>query len=328
MPNTRHAIPNRAAASSGRFKQCSRGTATTGVCFVSLLMTFHGSRNPPLLRSRALVMTKVWPPEGTAPRVGAALPSEWTLDRTLATFATGLYAFRRNSLVGSDSVFPSLFDQLGVLDVACPPKAAYREGSPQRSRWASLPLSGALGDGKVPGLNPAIKAQPALVRVIGVLIKRDSQRAVLVCISRTALGADLPVQQPPEGHRVRGRKVPLRPRLSCGDQAVTPVGPCCMGRSEDQRQERGVRDPSADGLGCFREQTKASSDLRHHQSIIACRECFRLEGTAHPVIDCLVRPLLSQVRRERAATTHPVTESAFPTSAVPLAEWLADIHRP
>lgn len=101
-----------------------------------------------------------------------------------------------------------------------------------------------------------------------------------------------------------------------------------MGRSEDQRQERGVRDPSADGLECFREQTKASSDLRHHKSIIACRECFRLEGTAHPVIDCLVRPLLSQVRRERAATTHPVTESAFLTSAVPLAEWLADIHRP
>lgn len=89
-------------------------------------------------------------------------------------------------------MFPSLFDQLGVLDVACPPKAAYREGSPQRSRWASLPLSGALGDGKVPGLNPAIKAQPALVRVIGVLIKRDSQRAVLVCISRTALGAAHP----------------------------------------------------------------------------------------------------------------------------------------
>lgn len=121
-------------------------------------------------------MEKVRPPEGAIARVGAALPSAGTLDAAHAMFATGLDALRRSALAGGDSVFPSLFDQLGVLAVYRPPQAAYREGGPQRSRWASLPLSEAWGDGKAPILHLPIKAKPALVRAIGVPIKRDLHR--------------------------------------------------------------------------------------------------------------------------------------------------------
>lgn len=105
------------------------------------LMTYYGSRNPPWLRSRALVMAKVRPPEGAIARVGAAWPAAWTPDAAHATFATRLDALRRSSLVGGDSVFPSLLVQLGVPDVYRPPKAAYREGRPPAPMARSWPRS-------------------------------------------------------------------------------------------------------------------------------------------------------------------------------------------
>ena len=111
---------------------------------MSPLMTFYGSRNPPWLRSRALVMAEVRLPEGAIARVGAAGPSAWILDAAHAMFATGLDALRRSSLVGGDSVFPSLFVQLGAPAVYRPPKAACREGRPPAPMARSWPRSGSI----------------------------------------------------------------------------------------------------------------------------------------------------------------------------------------
>ena len=76
-------------------------------------------------------------------------------------------------------MFGLLFAQQRALNVFCLPKAASPEGSPHRTRWASLMLSEAFEDGNVQGLNLLIKANPDLVPVIGVFLKRDFERAVL-----------------------------------------------------------------------------------------------------------------------------------------------------
>ena len=92
----------------------------------------------------------------------------------------------RSSIVEGISVFLSLFDDPELADVFCPPRSAYREGRPYRGRWALPPIEESLESGKVLALNLPVGANPALARVIGVMLKQDFQRAVLARIPRMA----------------------------------------------------------------------------------------------------------------------------------------------
>ena len=92
----------------------------------------------------------------------------------------------RSSIVEGISVFLSLFDQPDVAEVFCPPREAYREGAPQRGRWALPPMPQSIEAGKVVALNLPIGFNPALARAVGVMLKQDFQRAVLARIPRMA----------------------------------------------------------------------------------------------------------------------------------------------
>ena len=100
----------------------------------------------------------------------------------------------RTSIVEGISVFLSLFDQPDVADIFCPPppsndrptngQAALPEGEPLPPPLPNLkrrlpPLADLIDEGKVLALNMPAGANPALARIIGVMLKQAWLQALL-----------------------------------------------------------------------------------------------------------------------------------------------------
>ena len=100
----------------------------------------------------------------------------------------------RTSIVEGISVFLSLFDQPDVADIFCPPRptndrptngqAALPEGEPLPPPLPNLkrrlpPLADLIDEGKVLALNMPAGANPALARIIGVMLKQAWLQALL-----------------------------------------------------------------------------------------------------------------------------------------------------
>ena len=82
----------------------------------------------------------------------------------------------RTSIVEGISSFLSLFDEPGVADAFCPPKpGAERPGS----RQLLPPMEALIESGAVLALNMPAGANPALARVIGVMLKQSWLQALL-----------------------------------------------------------------------------------------------------------------------------------------------------
>ncbi len=96
----------------------------------------------------------------------------------------------RSSIVEGVSVFLSLFDDNPQLKrVFCPPKEAYDPALNHDGRYGKV-LAG-FGDlietGKVLALNFPISANPGIARAVGVFMKQDFQRAMLMRIPQMEL---------------------------------------------------------------------------------------------------------------------------------------------
>jgi hypothetical protein len=95
----------------------------------------------------------------------------------------------RSSIVEGIIVFLSLYDDnLEVGRAFCPPKSAYT-GQPKQGQKHRTPLpriEDLLESEKVVALNFPIGLNPARARALGVMLKRDFQRAVVGRIRRIA----------------------------------------------------------------------------------------------------------------------------------------------
>jgi hypothetical protein len=92
----------------------------------------------------------------------------------------------RSSIVEGVVVFLSLFDDNAAVRRAfCPPRAAYT-GTPIEGARPLPPLEEVLETGHVLALNFPVAMNPAMSRVLGVMLKLDFQRAVLQRIGRIA----------------------------------------------------------------------------------------------------------------------------------------------
>ena len=98
----------------------------------------------------------------------------------------------RSSIVEGVSVFLSLFDDNPqVKRVFCPPKEAYDSVLNREGRYGRV-LAGfgeLIETGKVLALNFPISANPGIARAVGVFMKQDFQRAMLMRIPPDGAGA-------------------------------------------------------------------------------------------------------------------------------------------
>ncbi|MFN8062422.1 MAG: TraM recognition domain-containing protein [Vicinamibacterales bacterium] len=101
----------------------------------------------------------------------------------------------RTSIVEGVAVFLSLFDDNPkVTRVFCPPKACYDPVANADGRYGRPlpPLATLLEQGKVIALNFPAAMNPGLARALGVMLKQDVQRALLLRIPRIAAAPDRP----------------------------------------------------------------------------------------------------------------------------------------